>query len=172
MARTIAATGCWKNEILKRSDAKDFVVLPKRWIVARKARGMIGHEQPYWQGLAAATIADKIRMGFPAPAPLLRTGDLKRSIKVDAPYHNGNETWGFVYSDSPYAKYQELGTSSIPPRPFISLAAMGQQHVIGEMLAAAFLEARFKEWHLTARILGHAWNDAKEAFEEDEADKQ
>ena len=35
MARTIAATGCWKIEIVKRSDAKRFVVLPKRWIVER-----------------------------------------------------------------------------------------------------------------------------------------
>ena len=35
MARTIAATGCWKIEIVKRSDAKGFVVLPKRWIVER-----------------------------------------------------------------------------------------------------------------------------------------
>jgi len=35
MARTIAATGCWTIEIVKRSDAKGFVVLPKRWIVER-----------------------------------------------------------------------------------------------------------------------------------------
>ena len=35
MARTIAATGPWKMEIVKRSDAKGFVVLPKRWIVER-----------------------------------------------------------------------------------------------------------------------------------------
>jgi transposase len=33
MARTITETGCWKIEIVKRSDAKGFVVLPKRWIV-------------------------------------------------------------------------------------------------------------------------------------------
>jgi len=35
MARTIAATGSWKIEIVKRSNAKGFVVLPKRWIVER-----------------------------------------------------------------------------------------------------------------------------------------
>ena len=35
MARTITETGCWKIEIVKRSDAKGFVVLPKRWIVER-----------------------------------------------------------------------------------------------------------------------------------------
>jgi transposase len=35
MAKTVAATGCWKIEIVKRSDLHRFVVLPKRWIVER-----------------------------------------------------------------------------------------------------------------------------------------
>jgi len=35
MTKTIAATGCWKIEIVKRSDLLRFVVLPKRWIVER-----------------------------------------------------------------------------------------------------------------------------------------
>ena len=35
MAQTVATTGRWKIEIVKRSDLKGFVVLPKRWIVER-----------------------------------------------------------------------------------------------------------------------------------------
>ena len=35
MARTVAATGSWKIEIVKRTDRHRFVVLPKRWIVER-----------------------------------------------------------------------------------------------------------------------------------------
>jgi len=35
MARTVSATGRWKIEIVKRSNVKGFVVLPKRWIVER-----------------------------------------------------------------------------------------------------------------------------------------
>jgi transposase len=35
MAKTVANTGCWKIEIVKRSDLRRFVVLPKRWIVER-----------------------------------------------------------------------------------------------------------------------------------------
>jgi transposase len=35
MARTIARTGTWKLEIVKRNDLHRFVVLPKRWIVER-----------------------------------------------------------------------------------------------------------------------------------------
>lgn len=35
MARSVAAAGCWKIQIVKRTDAHKFVVLPKRWIVER-----------------------------------------------------------------------------------------------------------------------------------------
>jgi transposase len=36
MTQTVAATGRWKIEIVKRSDVKCFVVLPKRWIFERR----------------------------------------------------------------------------------------------------------------------------------------
>ncbi len=35
MAATVAATGCWTLEIVKRTDAHRFVILPKPWIVER-----------------------------------------------------------------------------------------------------------------------------------------
>ena len=35
MAKTIATTGNWRIEIVKRGDLHHFVVLPKRWIVER-----------------------------------------------------------------------------------------------------------------------------------------
>jgi transposase len=35
LAKTVAATGTWKLEIVKRTDVHRFVVLPKRWIVER-----------------------------------------------------------------------------------------------------------------------------------------
>ena len=35
MAATVAATGCWTLEIVKRTDAHRFAILPKRWIVER-----------------------------------------------------------------------------------------------------------------------------------------
>ncbi len=35
MAKVIADTGCWTLQIVKRSEAHRFVVLPKRWIVER-----------------------------------------------------------------------------------------------------------------------------------------
>src|SRR6478735_6344131 len=35
MTKVVADTGCWTLQIVKRSDAHRFVVLPKRWIVER-----------------------------------------------------------------------------------------------------------------------------------------
>lgn len=35
MAKTIAATGSWRIEIVKRTDLHRFIVLPKRWVVER-----------------------------------------------------------------------------------------------------------------------------------------
>jgi transposase len=35
MALTVWRTGAWRLQIVKRSDAAGFVVLPKRWIVER-----------------------------------------------------------------------------------------------------------------------------------------
>lgn len=35
MAKTIAATGRWTIEIVKRTDQHKFIILPKRWIVER-----------------------------------------------------------------------------------------------------------------------------------------
>ena len=35
MAKVVSDTGCWTFQIVKRSEAHRFVVLPKRWIVER-----------------------------------------------------------------------------------------------------------------------------------------
>lgn len=35
MAKVVAETGSWVVEIVKRSEAHRFIVLPKRWIVER-----------------------------------------------------------------------------------------------------------------------------------------
>ena len=35
MAATVAKTGAWKLEIVKRTELHRFVVLPKRWVVER-----------------------------------------------------------------------------------------------------------------------------------------
>jgi hypothetical protein len=92
-------------------------------IEKKMAVDMIGRENPGWPPLAESTIAEKERLGYPSPAPLLRTGTLRESISFEV------ESIGIgvkvvVGSDDLVALYQELGTPTIPPRPFLSRAVM------------------------------------------------
>jgi len=74
---------------------------------------------PAWAPLAAATIEDKLSQGFPTPSPLLRTGDMQRSIGHLVEQKAATEIVVTLFTTSEYAPYQELGTKDMPPRPFI-----------------------------------------------------
>lgn len=89
--------------------------------VAADARTYPGSYQEGWAPLKEATLEDKARKGYGVPDPLLRQGVMRDSIKGEAEETTyGAE--GVVASDDPVALYQEMGTSSIPPRPFLGLA--------------------------------------------------
>jgi len=60
----------------------------------------IGREHEMWPPLAESTIRDKQHPGFPTPAPLLRTGELRNSIEYVV---RGNE--GAVGSNLDIAVY-------------------------------------------------------------------
>jgi HK97 gp10 family phage protein len=134
-------------------------------LVRRKARGMIGTPQPFWPALKPETIARKAH----GNTPLLETGEMRNSIEISEPQWEGpNTVVGYVYSNSPIARYQELGTPSIPPRPFLSTAAMGCEGQIHQIFASAMLEKQFKAFHIVKRALEFAWDEAKEMVDDDE----
>ena len=108
------------------------------------ARGYIGQEMPEWKPLAPATIAEKQRLGYTgqvsATDPLLRTGELRESIGVDL------DVLGFVDvlelvvgSTEKVALWQEMGTSRMPPRPFLGLAMQNSLPYAAERLGATML---------------------------------
>jgi HK97 gp10 family phage protein len=88
------------------------------------AQGEIGFYQtdiapyPDWAPLADSTEAEKARLGYEPDAPLLRTGDMRASIKSEA---EGNEA--VVGSNDEKLKYHEFGTDKMPPRPVLGPAA-------------------------------------------------
>ncbi|GLI93597.1 hypothetical protein [Methylocystis echinoides] len=142
--------------------------------VQRKAKQLIGVEQPEWPALAPATIADKQRQGYRVPAPLLRTGKMRDTIEWQAPFWNGpREVSGYVGTSFPIAVYQELGTMHIPPRPFLSLAAMGLephlQEMMGAMVTAAMIHGghNVELWKKAFEYLHKAGEQARELFEEE-----
>jgi phage gpG-like protein len=117
--------------------AEEAAVAMAMKIVQRTAKRMIGKSgNPFWPELAQSTIEDKIRHGWPVPSPLLRTGELRDSIETAGPFRSGNTVRGYVGSNNDKAVWHELGTSRVPPRPFLSLAAMGKEKEIVEKTAA------------------------------------
>jgi HK97 gp10 family phage protein len=105
------------------------------------AKSRIGHEQdavgsfPAWEPLADSTEYDKARKGYPVDAPLLRDGTLRDSIK-----HEVEGLEAVIGSESAIAEYQEFGTPTIPPRPFIGPAAFANKDAIERILGAAVVE--------------------------------
>lgn len=112
--------------------------------VAIEAQSYLGHYQAGWKSLAASTLADKAAKGLPSPSPLLRTGHMQATIESRAEA-DGTGAMGVVGSNNLIAKYQELGTSKMPPRPFLSLA-MSRAGPVIEMVFGT----------VAARILGKA----------------
>lgn len=88
-------------------------------IITEEAKSQIGHPQSGWPPLADTTEKTKSAEGFATPDPLLRTGSLRDSIKYEAVGHHAT-----VSSDHTEAAIHEHGSDKVPPRPFISSAAM------------------------------------------------
>lgn len=144
--------------------AREVAVVKASKHLAKTARNMLGHEQPFWPSLKPETIEHKAR----GNTPLLESGALRGSIEWTAPVHEGGEVAGYVGSNHPEATWHELGTKRIPPRPFIGSAARGQEHVIHEMIGHVVHGAMFhgglhyRGFMEAMHVLRHAWHQAKE----------
>lgn len=111
-------------------------------IIQTEAKEMLGEYQAGagelvpWAELADATKDDRARQGFPEDEPLLRTGEMRDGIQRKV---LDGET-AAVGSDDDKAVWQELGTSKIPPRSFLGIAAIrkGEEaaRVVGDSVAA------------------------------------
>jgi phage gpG-like protein len=154
--------------------ACDAAVVKSCKLVSNTAKNMLGHPQPFWPVLKPETIEHKAR----GNTPLLETGALRDSIEWTAPLHEGGDTVGYVGSNHPEATWHELGTSRIPPWPFLSIAAMGKEGEVHEIMARLVYGAmlhggphyrEFMEiWH-AIRHAGHAVKElADELVDDDE----
>lgn len=111
-------------------------------LIEREAKAEIGHYQPAtahfaaWAPLADATVEDRVRKGYSPDEPLLREGTLRDSIG-----HQVSGLEALVGSTSDIAVYQELGTSTIPPRAFLGPAAIRKKEQIEKLIGAAAANA-------------------------------
>lgn len=119
-------------------------------VIEKEAKSEIGHYQPQvgpfnaWPQLADSTLRHHEAMGV-GDTPLLVHGDLRDSIQ-----HERHGTEGVVGSKSDIALYQELGTSKIPPRPFMGPAAVKSaakiKQVMGEAAVKGVLYGATDAW--------------------------
>ena len=102
-------------------------------IVEDGSKKAIGTYEFGWPPLAESTKRDRVNKGFAEDEPLLRTGDLRDSIR-----HEVEGDTARVGSDLDYALYQEVGTSRIPPRSFLMQSAVHHRdeivHEIGHTM--------------------------------------
>jgi HK97 gp10 family phage protein len=83
-------------------------------IVEKEAKDVLGTYRYGWPQLAPSTQKEREKQGFAPNEPLLRTGEMRDSIQHSSDHHEAR-----IGSNSDIALYQELGTSKIPPRPFL-----------------------------------------------------
>ena len=113
-------------------------------IVEAEAKHEIGVYQsaapPFaeWAELAESTKQERVALGFPEDEPLLRTGDLRDSITHHV---NDTATEATVGSPSDIALYQELGTTSIPPRSFLGGALVRKADAVAEIIGQHVVSA-------------------------------
>jgi hypothetical protein len=103
-------------------------------LVETEAKRVIGTYDYGWPQLAASTQAQRERLGFTPNDPLLRTGGLRESI---GHHVNGLESVD-IGSNDPKARWQELGTDRIPPRPFLAGAAAQKAPEIAEHVGRCY----------------------------------
>ncbi len=133
-------------------------------MIEKRAKANIGREHDDWAPLAASTIADKAKHGFPTPKPLLRTGALRDSIS----HVIVSDREALIGSDSPIAPIQEFGSSRIPPRSFLLSAALSSAPKIQKLAAAATIGALaghgkgVRELHELMRMLHHLGHELRE----------
>lgn len=113
-------------------------------LIQSDARNRVGGQTPGdWAPPAAATEARNAAVGEAGAAPLAGSGVLRDSIVIDG---SGGEVK--IGSALDVAAYQEFGTATIPPRPFLGPALTANRErivkLVGGRAAAALADASEK----------------------------
>lgn len=110
-------------------------------LIERDARGQIGHYQaelgpfPAWAPLSGPYEDAKVRAGFKADSPLLRTGELRDSIGSSV---SGNQA--VIGARDEKMVWHEFGTRTMPPRPVFGPAVLRNLQAVQELLGDALID--------------------------------
>jgi phage gpG-like protein len=131
-------------------------------IVEERSKGLMGHPNDHWPPLAPETLKRKDGVN----TPLLETGEMRASIShtvIDSSH-------GEVGSNLDRSVFIEMGTSRIPPRPFLSLAAHQSgpdvakvvAKTVGAAIASGLAGSRVHDFFRIAHIAGEAFRSIRE----------
>jgi HK97 gp10 family phage protein len=131
-------------------EAREMALEAGAQMIQDEAKSVIGTYSFEWPQLAPSTQADREAKGYPANEPLLRTGELRDSITYTIVKPGELAEIG---SNSDIAVYQELGTTTIPPRPFLLSSAFYKERevvrlikdVVGAAVAGRSIKRRNSE---------------------------
>ena len=102
-------------------------------LIEDKAKAVLGTYDYNWPELAVTTQEDRVRRGFTANEPELRSGALRDSIS-----HVVEGDRAVVGSTDMNAVYAELGTSRAPPRPIFVPTVLQNIDEIKKEIGAPF----------------------------------
>ncbi|MBV8635986.1 MAG: hypothetical protein JO002_15935 [Burkholderiaceae bacterium] len=108
-------------------------------VIEKAAKDKIGEYQEAeghfaaWEQLADSTLAHHEAMGV-GDTPLLVTGGLYGSIE-----HEVRDGQAVIGSKLEIANYQEFGTDTIPPRPFLGPAALQSKAKVEKIMGQGLL---------------------------------
>lgn len=129
-------------------------------LIQEEAKKEIGWLQPSvgpfpaWEELADSTKEEKERLGYVFNDdynPLLRTGELRDSIKYEI---NMGSLEAIIGTESMIGAFQEYGTKYIPPRPFMGAAAFKNANKIAQIFGEITLIG-IAGGHVIAEDIGH-----------------
>jgi phage gpG-like protein len=135
MTQTFSLTGfaAFVVTLAETEHVKEHALKKAARIVENEAKRVIGTYDYGWPPLAESTLKKKA-----ADTPLLETGELQKSIGSQVDHDRA-----LIGSDDKVAVWQELGTKTIPPRPFLMGALVHKTKEVLEVIG------RHYEAHLT-----------------------
>lgn len=119
--------------------------------IEKTAKDEIGHYQaaigPFeaWDPLADSTEADKANKGYPANAPLERTGQFRDTFKSEV-----EDFVAVIGSTDERAPWFEFGTAKMPPRPILGPAVIINEKFIKRKIGQAVVRGIMGNSHIHA----------------------
>lgn len=105
-------------------------------LIEQEAKDLIGTAYAAWPDLAASTVAEKRAKGqtgrISATDPLFASGELRATIG-----HRVDGHTAIIGTPDEVGLYHEVGTSRMPPRPFLAPAAHRKGEAAANAIGAA-----------------------------------